>query len=107
MATKLSDALVRKLAPPDGDRALFVWDTEVRQFGVRVTPAGARAFIIAYRIANGTQRQKTIGAFGVWTTTQAREEARRLKRLISQGEDPVAERRAQRQAPDIAALADR
>jgi hypothetical protein len=78
----------------------------VRGFGCRITSAGAKAFILNFR-AGGRERRLTIGSFPDWSAKAAREEARALKRRIDQGEDPMAERHAERAAPTVNDLADR
>jgi integrase len=101
----LNDAIVRKLPLPDkGSR--ITWDTVVKGFGVRVTTAGARAFVLNYR-ARGIARRYTIGSFPDWPTTEAREEAKRLKRIVDTGGDPMGERHEEREAPTIADLIER
>ena len=75
---------------------------------MRVTPAGARAFILNYRTrAGGRERRYTIGDLKTWATTAARERARELKRDVSAGNDPLAELVAERAAPTVNDLADR
>ena len=101
----LNDAIVRKLPSPDkGSR--ISWDTAVKGFGVRVTAAGAKAFIVNYR-ARGIERRFTIGSFPDWPTVAAREEAKKLKRIVDQGGDPALERREERAAPTINDLIER
>jgi integrase len=73
---------------------------------VRVTSAGAKAFILNYR-AGGRERRYTIGSYPDWKVSAARDEAKRLKKLIDVGHDPMAERHEQRAAPTIDDLADR
>ena len=67
---------------------------------------GARSFVLNYSI-HGRDSRITIGAFPTWSTAQAREEARALRRRIDVGEDPLADRRAAREAPTVADLAAR
>ena len=107
--TKLTDKIVRSLAAPVGDRAYVIhYDGRdgVRGFGLRMTKAGARSWIVNYR-ASRIERRLTIGSFPDWTTTAAREEAKRLKRLVDQGRDPQAERAEERSAPTVSDLIDR
>jgi integrase len=106
MATRLTDAIVKTLAPPDGGNRI-AYDASVKGFGVRVTAAGARSFILTYRIRTGRQRRYTIGTFPDWSTAAARQEAVRLKRLVDTGEDPLGEIKAGREAPTIADLCQR
>src|ERR1051325_3140076 len=102
MAEKLTDKVVRDLALPEAGNRI-VYDTEVRCFGVRLTAAGSRSFVLNYRI-NGRERRHTIGAFPAWSVRVAREEAAVLKRDIDRGRDPVGEREEARSAPTVAEL---
>ncbi len=105
MAEKLTDKRVRTLpAPTSGNQ--ITYDTEVRGFGFRITAAGAKAFVLNYRIG-GRERRYTIGAHPDWSVAAAREEAKRLKRQVDQGYDPMGQRHADRAAPTVTDLADR
>ncbi|MEH3037872.1 MAG: site-specific integrase [Sphingomonas adhaesiva] len=87
------------------DRDHFLWDTEVPGFGLKVTPKGARSYVVQYRMGGRETNptRYTIGKHGVWTPDLAREEARRLLRLADQGADPrEAERRRRREAVELA-----
>jgi hypothetical protein len=111
MATeKLTDAFVRKVPPPsDGKPYRIFYDIMTPGFGLRVTKAGAKSFILNYRAA-GVERRLTIGSTGSagdWTIQMARDEARRLRRLIDQGKDPMRERRDARAAPTVNDLIER
>ena len=95
--TKLTDAGVKRLpAPTSGN--VITWDTVVTGLGARVTAAGHRALVLTYRTRTGRQRRYTIGSFPDWSVVGAREEARRLKRLIDAGGDPLADIEAERGA---------
>ena len=87
MTEKLTDRTVRTLTPPAiGNRIHY--DTEVAGFGIRITAAGAKSFVLNYR-AGGRERRITIGSFPDWTVQAAREEAKALKRRVDIGEDPM------------------
>lgn len=102
---RLTETAVKELGkPPSGNR--ITYDPELKGFGVRVTSAGAKAFVLNYR-AGGRERRYTIGSWPDWKVAAARDEAKRLKKLIDVGEDPMAERHEQRAAPTINELADR
>ena len=97
---RLTEAGVKRLPPPaKGNR--ITYDPALPGFGVRVTAAGHRAFVLTYYNRTGRQRRYTIGAFPDWSVTGAREEARKLKRQIDQGGDPLAELEAERGAPTV------
>lgn len=71
----------------------FVWDTELKGFGLKVTPAGKKVFIYQYRTGGrGTSTQRfTIGTFGDITPDQARTKARQLAGVVAEGRDPRSE----------------
>lgn len=105
MAEHLSDRGVRDLeAPAAGNR--ITYDDAVKGFGIRVTAAGARAFVLNYR-AGGRDRRITIGSFPDWKVAAARDHAAGLKRRVDSGEDPMADRHADRAAPTVDTLAER
>jgi integrase len=70
----------------------FIWDDEVHGFGLKVTPAGAKSYVFTYRLGAQKPRIK-IGDHGAWTPQAARDEAKRLRRLVDQGIDPRQEKR--------------
>ena len=81
-----------------------LWDGEVRGFGLRVTPAGERTYVLKYR-HRGAQRWFTIGRHGSpWTVEAARKEAKRLLGEVADGKDPAAIKGAKKQALTIAEL---
>jgi integrase len=102
---RLDDKLARALPAPDTG-AKITYDAEVSGFGVRVTAAGARAFILNYRVA-GRERRYTIGSATEWKTTAARKFAAELKARIRLGHDPLAELEQDRTTPTVADLCDR
>jgi site-specific recombinase XerD len=107
MPERLTDRLVARLpAPETGNR--LTRDDLVRGFAVRVTAAGAKAFVLDYRRkGDSLKRRLTIGSFPDWATLAAREEAKRLKREIDGGADPVGRQRGDREAPTVDDLCDR
>jgi integrase len=98
---RLTDASIKKLpTPEEGNR--ITYDADVPGFGIRITSAGARSFVLNYRTRAGRERRYTIGGFPDWQTTAARESARELKRLIDAGGDPMADIEAEREAATVA-----
>jgi integrase len=103
MAERLTDKIA-KTSPGPG----LIWDQDIKGFGLRVTPAGSRAFVLNYRRkSDGRSRRWTIGSFPDWGTGAARDEAKRLKRLIDGGADPVGEQEGERSSPTVADLCTR
>ena len=72
MAVELTDKLVKGLPAPAGNK--ITYDTDVRGLGLRVTSAGARAFVFNYRVKGArTERRITIGDASDWKLKAARE----------------------------------
>jgi integrase len=98
MEKKITDEFARGVPVPPTTKIHY--DGEVKGFGLRVTKAGARSFILNYRAA-GAERRITIGSYPDWKVSTARKEAMRLKRLVDQGFDPMGERHEERAAPTM------
>jgi integrase len=103
---RLTDAGVKRLPVPASSNVI-TWDLAVGGLGVRITAADHRAFVLDYYTRAGKRRRYTIGSFPDWSVTGAREEARRLKRLIDGGGDPLAEIEAERGAATVDDLIER
>ncbi|MBZ9760656.1 site-specific integrase [Mesorhizobium sp. CA8] len=106
MSLKLTDTIVDKLPLPSAGNKI-TYDDDVKGFGVRVTAAGARSFILNYRTRSGLERRYTIGSRPDWKTGPAREEAKNLKKQIDVGADPMGAVAAARDAKTVADLCDR
>jgi integrase len=103
MTQRLSDSIVRGLpSPAVGNK--ITYDSELPGFGCRVTAAGTRAFVVNYRTTAGKERRITIGQYPAWSVKAAREEAKRLRRIVDAGGDPLGEEQAERSAPTVADL---
>jgi integrase len=107
MLCKITKRTVDAAKPGDANR--FLWDTELKGFGVKVTPAGQRVYVLQYRKGGrGTPtRRVTIGRHGAVTPEQARKIASRLTSIVAEGGDPAAARAAEKGAPTVAKLAKR
>ncbi len=80
MTEKLTEAAARKALPPVRGQSML-WDAEVKGFALRVTPGGAKSFVLDYR-AEGRQRRITIGAWPDCTVAAARQTAKDMKREV-------------------------
>jgi integrase len=105
MATgKVNKRTVDALKPDAG--VGFLWDEDLKGFGVKITPAGALSYIYQYRMGGreAKTRRYTIGTHGSpWTPTSARTEAERLAVLVAQGTDPAeADKKRRHEAVNLA-----
>jgi len=106
---KLTDGrngvIAKAQAPERGQR--FIYDDHrdsPRGFGLRITAAGGKAFILSYTV-DGRKRRMTIGPWPTWSLEAARIEARDLILKISSGADPLEEERRRKAEPLIRELA--
>src|SRR5215469_16760324 len=103
---KITKRSVDGLRPVPGQHS-FVWDDELRGFGVRCLPSGLKVYVLKYRTQGGRQRWLTLGQHGALTPEQARTKAAREKAAITGGADPSAERQKKRREDTVSRLADR
>ncbi|MGO4853347.1 tyrosine-type recombinase/integrase [Phaeovulum sp. W22_SRMD_FR3] len=101
---KLTKRSVEALLPTS--ESYFVWDSEIKGFGVRVMPSGAKTYQIQYR-KGGRTRRAAIGRHGNITAEIARAKAKEIMGEVSKGENPVEEIAQHRRAPNVAALCER
>jgi integrase len=96
---KLNEEIVKSLPIPEvGNRVHYFAEAVIegckvpRGFGVRVTAAGVRSFVMNYSIAR-RERRYTIGRWPDWSVLRAVNEAGALRQRIDRGEDPLDDRR--------------
>lgn len=87
---------------PSPHRHTLLWDEELPGFGVIVTKAGHKSYLVQYRIPGlgrrGQAKRITLGAHGELTPAEARKLARRELGKVAHGSDPAADRAARRAA---------
>ena len=90
---KLTKAAVDRLeAAPDSQ--IFVWDTEVRGLGVRVSPGGTKTFILQRRTKGGQERRISLRPGRRHAAAGRTEDGRAsLPPSSPDGLDPVRERK--------------
>lgn len=94
---------------PNG-RAVIAYDSELKGFGVRVTPNGAISWFAEFRPGAGGRRvakkRMTIGG-REFTPEQARHAAKGILAAVALGNDPLAKRQEERRADTFKEFAER
>ena len=90
---KLTKSVIDDL--PTSAKDIVYWDSACPGFGVKVTPAGRKVFVVLFRTggAGSRLRKYTIGPYGRVTLHQARVSAQRVFAAKLEGRDPAAEKR--------------
>jgi integrase len=105
MREKINKRVVDAALPGDRDR--FLWDRDVKGFGIKITPAGAKIYVLQYR-CKGLIRRYTIGRHGSpWTAEEARKQAVQLLASVVRGIDPADAKREGRADVTFAQFAER
>lgn len=107
MATaRLTKTLVAALAARD--KTYIEWDADLPGFGLRVTPNGAKAWIVEYRAGGGGRRapsrRMTVGSVAALSADKARNAARDVLAAVRLGADPAKDRQTAREAPTVKEL---
>jgi len=101
---KITKRTVDALKPGPAKR--YVYDDDLKGFGLVVQPSGTKTYIVEYRPGAGGRGAKkkrvTIGRHGSpWTPTTARDRAGEILHAVEAGADPAAERADERKGPDL------
>lgn len=106
---KLTKRVIDAIKP--GERRVIYYDTELKGFGLKVTPAGAKSWCVEYRPgARGrgvSKRRMVLGSTSTLTPDQARSAARDVLARVALGEDPAASRSGAREMPNFREFAER
>ena len=93
MATeKITKRLIDRLLPGAASD-IFIWDSELKGFGVRLKPSGAASYLVQYRTPQGQTRRLAFARVGTKTPEEARKRARSLLNEVSDGGDPSSSRK--------------
>jgi integrase len=111
MADKLTKRVVDSVEAGPGP--VFVWDTEIKGFGLRVDPNGRKTFILRYRPKKdgkagraAPKRFVTIGRMGDLTPDKARAKAQKIIGQVADEKDPAGAARARRDLDTVGDLID-
>ena len=94
MSVKLTKRVIEAAEPAPRDQ--YLWDAEVKGFGLKVTPAGRKVFVFQYRMGGRAARTErcTIGEYkSPYTVDGARSAAVRLLAEVKAGRNPADAKR--------------
>lgn len=92
----LTDPFIRHHPAPE--KRLEIYDDLVTGLAVRITKTGHKSFVYRYRFNNRVKRF-TIGSYPKISLAKARDEAKELAYKISQGIDPLQEKKNRKSLP--------
>lgn len=95
---KITKRSVDAAAPTD--KEFFLWDEELKGFGLRVYPSGRKMYLAQFR-AGGRLRRVNIGLHGAMTPDLARTEAMKYLSQVRLGADPAGERDRRKASPTM------
>jgi integrase len=106
--TKITKSVAERAEPQA--KIYIIWDSELRGFGLKVSPNGRKTFVCQYRTKggrSGESRRLTLGYLGSpWSVEDARSEIRVLLGRVAIGEDPAKEKQDQKKQLTVAELCD-
>lgn len=109
MSKRLSLSVVNGAKPREKD--YFLWDADLKGFGLKVCAGGRKSYVCKYRVGTGRgapTRRMTIGAHGSpWTPDAARKEAAKILGQVAQGADPAKAKQADKAVLTVSELCDR
>ena len=101
-AQRLTRQTVAALTVPPGKLEAFLWDAEVKGFGVRASAGGSRRYVVQYRVPGQRATKKlSIGAVDTLSVDEAWRQARTLLAKALTGNDPHAEKAAAKKAAAV------
>src|SRR5215471_14340393 len=89
MGKKLTEAAVKRAHRPKTGQ-VFLWDADVKGFGVRILPSGSKVFWYQYRPRGGSSRMIRVGPYPAISVANARKAARGYAGEVAHGGDPAA-----------------
>jgi integrase len=96
---KLTETTIAQAVVPSGRRQLFLWDSQITGFGVRILSGGSKIFWLQYRPSGGRSVSARMIRIGPWpsiSVADARKAAKALAGQVARGDDPAAKKQEAR-----------
>lgn len=105
--TKITKRAIDALQPV-ANKDAYLWDTELKGFGVKCTPTGSKVYLFKYQLGGraGRGRRVTIGRHGALTPESARTKAKEHAANVARGVDVAAQEHADKQATHFSELSE-
>ena len=104
---RITKRLVDAVEP--GNKPIFIYDKDLKGFGLKVNPSGSKKFIAEYRVGAGgrlaRKRRITVGSSTSMTPDQARKQVKDKLAVAQTGLDPSELRTKERRVPDFKTFA--
>jgi len=100
---RLTKRLVDATRPPETGQE-FLWDIDLKGFGLRVTANGSKSFVVQTSV-NGEKKRLTVGKYGVLTPDEARTEAKKMLATMAAGVNPGAQQKLAKTVETFGGLA--
>ena len=97
---------VNRLHCPAGQGEAFFWDASCRGFGMRALRSGRRSWIYQYRDGHKRTRRIVLGDVSAVTLDAARDAARKHAAGVTQGANPLVDRKKKGNALSVLVLVD-
>jgi integrase len=106
MQARITKSFIDKLKP--GEKDVFVYDTELKGFGLKVTPKGKKTFFVQYRLGGRETyaKRKSLGAYGTISPDEARRDAKGYLGDVARGIDFVQKEKDKRADITLSKLCD-
>ncbi|MGO4836010.1 Arm DNA-binding domain-containing protein, partial [Rhizobiaceae sp. 2RAB30] len=101
---KITKRTVDAIKTPE--KRAWLWDGELKGFGIALRPTGVHSYCFNYRDRHGRLRNITVAKVGAITPEQARDKAKEHQRAVQDGRSPLAEKRAAKEALTVSELLD-
>jgi integrase len=103
MKSKLTPGLVLRAACEPGKPRTYIWDTELKGFGLLITSNNSKSYVVQYRAGGRSRRMTLSGTLGV---AEAKREAKKILGEVARGNDPAELRRKQAAEGTFRAIAE-
>ena len=105
MIELITQRVIELLPTPQAGQK-FLWDSDLKGFGVRVGTSGVKSYVVQYRSPDGRLRRMAFARCNLFDVEDARQHARTLLAKATLGIDPADEKNEARRNGSVAEVCD-